>query len=209
MISKVMMDPALLPRLWVIILRAALKTFAPKIARRHHAHIQRAMAQYSNLQKLLVNPDFDLNLGRKWYASIRHEMSNIPDNLWLPASCWAAIDCWTDCAEKQGPKGYAWLQLARATEPLANSLTLEFSGITPSKGANLKHDNFEILAAASALSEAGTRSALTLWYGPSLPVVHGTAKGPRNRSEMAQAGAVDHSDILSGLGSAAGAISGT
>jgi hypothetical protein len=191
-----MMDPALLPRLWVIILRAAFKHFGPKLEPRHHAHIQRAAAKYNDLWAYLVNPEFDLALGKRWYESMRAELIDMPGNLWLPASCWAAIECWTECAEKQGRIGYQWLQLARATEPLANSLSLAYSGVLPTKGAHKKHENLEVLRAASTLADAGTRAAMTLWYGTASPVCPGVVKGPRNRPVGPQEAASLPLDIL-------------
>jgi hypothetical protein len=155
-------DPALLPRLWVLMVKAAVKTYAPHL-QDHHAHVSSAFTCLDKHIPKLVNPNFDLTRARAWYKTLRERLSDVPQDQWFPSMLWAAISAWTECNRVSGT--HAWLQLANGLTPLATALEREWQTHNPTADVNT------ICAHASAIDESATATMKLLWFGVAPPIV--------------------------------------
>ena len=162
-------DQALIPRLWVVMVRAVIHGYSNRFLPKHHPYLQRALDSFSKHQEKLVNPNFDLNRGKQWYQHLRQQLDTIPDGQWLPAMLWAAVHSWEECSNKRGAS-YAWARIAQAVTPMAQALENEYNE-RHTRGADHTVINLPMLQAASMIADSATAAVDRIWYGRALPIV--------------------------------------
>jgi len=171
-------DQALIPRLWVVMVRAVIHGYHNRFLPKHLPHLQRALDSFAKHQSKLVNPNFDMNRGRQWYAHLRQQLDSIPDGQWLPAMLWAAVASWEECSQKRDAS-YAWARIAQAVTPMAQALENEYNE-RHVIGADHTIINLPMMQAATMIAESANAAVNRIWYGQGMVIVpRGATKAPQ------------------------------